>query len=163
MEPITKAALLGSLIANDCWMIHLYAKGDKFDDLHALSEQYYHTIAIQTDYLMELAVEIGAPIINPSEALKYIPDYIIENSVEYTWEPSLEILQHKLGQFIGALKEVRESIDRADVQSWIDDNVRDWEKEVHYKLVRRSETRPSLLTGFINTGFDSRLAYQVQR
>ena len=162
MEPITKAALLGTLIANDCWIIHLYAKGDKFDDLHRLANQYYMNLSNQTDYLMELAVEMGFPIINPSEALKYISDYSVENSIEYTWEPSLEIFQHKLGTFIGALKEVRASIDRADVQSWIDDNVRDLEKEVHYRLVRRSEVRPSMLNGFVSTGLDNHIAYTIR-
>ena len=163
MEPITKAALLGTLISNDCWIIHLYAKGDKFDDLHNLAEKYYLTVSSQTDYLMELAIEMDKLIVNPSEALKYIPNYIIENSVEYTWEPSLEIFQHKLGTFIGALKEVRASIDRADVQSWIDDNVRDLEKEVHYRLVRRSEVRPSMLNGFVSTGLDNHIAYTTSR
>ena len=160
MEPITKAALLGSLTASDCWMIHLYAKGAKFDDLHNLAEGYYSRLLQQSDYLMELAVEMNLPVVNPSEALKYISDYVVENSIEYTWDDAINIFQHKLGHFIGVLKDVRESIDRADIQSWLDEVVRDWEKEVHYRLARRSEVRPNMLNGFINTGLDDHMAYQ---
>lgn len=106
---------------------------------------------------------MGIPVINPSNALNYLPDHMVENLTEYRWEESIEIFQHKLGHFIGALKEVRASTDRADVQSWVDDHVRDWEKEVHYRLARRSDSAPSMLNGFINTGLDNHIAYTSGR
>lgn len=159
MEPITKAAAIALLVSNDMWYIHLYAKGDKFDQLHELAESYYYRTGHQADDLMELAVELGLPVIHPTSVGTAIPDYSSESNTEYTWEPTMGLMRAKLGTYVTALKEVRATAQRPDIQSRIDDWMECWEKELNYKLVRRSDSTPTILNGFKNTGLDNKLAY----
>ena len=151
-SPLTKAIALALLVGNDCWYIHLYAKGDKFDQLHKMTEEYYHWMSSQSDTLMEMGMEFGVMPNNPSLVLQSMPDYAPEVDVEYSWETALVVLKDKISLYISALQELREYTTFSDVQSTLDEWIRAWSKEVNYKLDRRSEDRSSMLNGFVNTG-----------
>ena len=162
MNSLRKAIVLALLVSNDCWYIHLYAKGDKFDQLHSMTEKYYHDMGSQADYLMELGMEFNIMPNNPSLILQDLPDYAPEVDVEYSWETALILLKQKIGLYIESLQQLRAETSLADVQSTLDEWIRDWSKEVNYKLTRRSEDKQAILNGFINTGLDNALAYRMR-
>ncbi len=152
----TLAATVAVLVNNDMHYMHLLSKGKDFDKSHNLSEEYYDKLADEVDYLMELAVEVGAPIHNFSNSLEVVPWYICENLKHYSYPDVVEHSIVKLNVYIDCLRELRNSVSQDDIQSRLDDMIRDWEKEVNYKLKRRVETQVS--TVFVNTGLDNQIS-----
>lgn len=160
MNPITRAGALAVLLANDFWYIHLYSKDEDFDKSHKLTDQYYHNLSYEGDDLMELAIQEGYDILNPNTVSQVFPEYIVESGTSYSYFDVVQRAKEKLSLYIDALKQVRNSTNKTDIQSKIDSMLEFWNKEVSYRLARRSDT-PSMLNGFINTGFDNALAYVV--
>ena len=161
LHPFTKAALVSVLVHNDFWYMHLYAKGEDFDKSHNLTNRYYDDLGYESDTLMELAIEVGADVINPTEALKWMPEYTPESDKEYLYPTIVQKSQEKLRLYVSALKDMRNSTDKTDIQSKVDEMLRYWEKELNYKLAARAGQNniPSMLTGFVNTGLDTAMAY----
>ena len=60
----TKTALIAVLVNNDFHYMHLLSIGRDFDKSHNLAQDYYDMIDGEVDYLMELALEVKAPIYN---------------------------------------------------------------------------------------------------
>lgn len=148
----TKTALIAVLVNNDFHYAHLMSSGRDFDKSHNLAQEYYEKIDGEVDYLMELALEVQAPVYNYTVAGQLIPDYQPENKPSYDYQTLIECLKSKITIYIQALKELRNSVDNDSIQSRLDDMIRDWEKELNYKLYRRTE-KP-VISGFINTGLD---------
>ena len=163
MNAFTKSGALAIVISNDFWYMHLYSKDEDFDKSHQLTGQYYNNLADQADTLMEWAIQEGYPVLNNNTALAAFPEYVIEEDVEYSYFEIVERSKSKLSIFINALRELRNFTDNSGIQSKIDEWLQYWDKEVNYKLARRTATTPSMLNGFINSGLDNALAYTFGR
>ena len=133
------AAMMGVVVSNDLWYMHLYADGEDFDKSHELTLMYYKKLSEDVDYLMELAVELGESVPNPSSALEYVSNYEIESRTEsYSYHDIVVNCYSKILRFVKCLQEFRNQTSRFDVQSYLDDLIRFWKKELDYKLIRRS-------------------------
>lgn len=166
MEPtelniFTKTALIAVLVNNDFHYMHLMSNGKDFDKSHNLAQEYYEKIENDVDYLMELALEVQAPVYNYTVAGQLIPEYQVEDKSAYDYPTIIECLKAKLTIYIQALIELRNNCNNDSIQSKLDDMIRDWEKELNYKLHRRTE-RP-MINGFINTGLDSRVSEFINK
>lgn len=149
----TVAAATAILASNDFWYMHLYAKDKDFDKSHNLMGDYYSHLRYDADTLMELAIEIGQPIFNPTDALQIIPSWTPEHQDAYDYATIITNSKTILTQYITTLNAARSSTTRSDIQSRLDEMLSEWNKEVNYRLSRRSDAS-SMLTGFINTGLD---------
>lgn len=156
LNPFTKAALTSVLVNNDFHYMHLLSRGRDFDKSHNLAQDYYEMIDDEVDYLMELALEVGAPIANYTRAGEVVTDYIPECLPEYDYQTLIECLSCKIAVYVTALKELRAFTNNDSIQSVLDDMIRNWEKELNYRLARRDER--SVGNVFINTGLDSRIS-----
>lgn len=160
LNPFTRAALVAVLVNNDFHYMHLMAKGADFDKSHNLAQEYYEKIDPEVDYLMELALEVGAPIFNYTLAGEIVDDYVPESLSEYDYQTLISHLRGKIDDYIVSLKSLRQNTDNDSIHSRLDDMVRDWEKELNYRLVRRIEN--PVLNQFVNTGLDGRTAALYQ-
>lgn len=158
MREVTKALLLAKLIENDAYYMHWLCKGEDFDKSHNLMEEYYYSLSYDSDFLAELAVELGENLPNPSNATAIIPTYTPEIADGYLYGEIIAIMKEKLEMYIDSLQAIRNSTTAPDVQSKIDDMLRKWKKEVDYRLTAR--TTPNIPNGFIYTGLDNALAYK---
>lgn len=156
----TIAAAIATLASNDFWYMHLYSRDEDFDKSHQLTQSYYRQLADEADDLMELAIEVGQPIFNPSEALQVVPSWTPEHQGAYDYSTIVTKSKLLITQYVAALKALRSSTDRTDIESRIDDILAHWEKELNYKLVRRT-SGASLLNGFINTGLDAAVTQSI--
>ena len=152
--PFTLAAATAILASNDFWYMHLYSKDSDFDKSHNLTEYYYDQLHYEADTLMELAIEMGQPIFNSTEVLQIIPSWTPEHQDAYSYPTIVSTSKRILTQYIIALNAARSSTIRSDIQSRLDEMLTKWNKEVNYRLERRTDG-PSLLNGFINTGLDN--------
>ena len=152
----TLAAMTAVLVSNDLHYVHLLAQGKDFDKSHNLAQEYYELIDEEVDYLMELAIEVGAPVYNYSVAGDIVSDYAIEDDGSYDYETVIEVIKNKIAVYITALKDLRQYTEDNSIQSRLDDMIRDWEKELYYKLARRTESTP--VNTFVNTGLDERVS-----
>lgn len=147
----TRTALIAVLVNNDFHYIHLLSAGADFDKSHNLAQSYYEMIEPEIDYLMELALENGAPMYNYSIARDIIHDYVPEDKPSYDYQSVINCLKTKIAIYLDALKKLRDYTDNS-IQSYLDDLIRGWEKELNYKLARRTERY-----NFVNTGLDARI------
>ena len=157
----TIAAATAILAANDFWYMHLYSKDEDFDKSHQLAGYYYSHLHYDADTLMELAIEVGQPIFNPTDALQIIPSWTPERQDAYDYATIVSNSKMILTQYITALRAMRSSTDRSDIQSRLDEMLADWNKEVNYRLERRTPG-PSILNGFVNTGLDAALTANLR-
>lgn len=148
INAFTKAALTAVLVNNDFHYMHLLAIGEDFDKSHNLCEEYYTKIEDEVDYLMELSLEVHAPIVNYTLAGQVLSGYPVESQSEYYYTDIIEHLQNKVSIYLLALKELRNATADESIQSKIDDMIRDWEKELNYRLSRRAGEQHHL-TNFI--------------
>ena len=162
LHPFTRAAALAVLLSNDFWYMHLYAKDADFDKSHRLTNSYYDKLSYEGDEFMELCVEIGVDVVNPSEANKWMPAYTPETDKAYSYGTIVAKAQEKIGLYITTLHAMRSATSRSDIQSRLDECLRYWEKELNYKLAARAgqSNAPSVLVGFVNSGLDNELAYK---
>ena len=162
MNPFTKAGALAVLLSNDLWYMHLYAKDEDFDKSHDLTLNYSGKLSYEADELFELAIQEGYDIINPNTAASLFPEYVIETGTSYSYFEVVQKAKGKLNLHMINLRAARDATMKTDIQSKIDSFLEYWDKEVNYKLARRSST-PSVLNGFVNSGFDNALAYVIGR
>lgn len=153
LNPFTRAAMTAVLVSNDFYWLHYQATGRDFDKSHSLAQDFYEKISDEVDYLMELALEVGAPVYNFTMAGQIIPSHVPETAPSYDYQELIARMKAIVAEYIIALKDLRERTDNNSIQSRLDDMVRDWEKELNYKLLRRTE-RP-VLNQFVNTGVDN--------
>jgi len=137
MNVFTKSSCMAVLVSNDIHYIHFMAKGEDFDKIHLLAEEYYKQLEEETDFLYELAIEYEQPIVNYSSALKQIKDYDIEEEDQYDYEDAVHLIMFKLELYVDCLIELQKKVQEEDVKSKLDDIIRKWNKEINYKLKRR--------------------------
>lgn len=153
----TLAAATAILASNDFWYMHLYSKDEDFDKSHQLTNSYYRDLWYEADTLLELAIEVGQPIFNPTDAIQIIPSWTPEHQDAYDYTTIVAKSKLILTQYITALNAMRSSTTRTDIQSRLDEMISEWNKEVNYRLNRRTNGS-SMLNGFVNTGLDDVVA-----
>ena len=146
----TRTALVAVLVNNDFHYMHLLSAGADFDKSHDLAQSYYEKIEPEIDYLMELALENNAPVYNYSIARDVLQDYAPEDKPAYDYQTIINCLKAKIIVYLNALKKLRDYTEDNSIQSYLDDLIRGWEKELNYKLARRTESY--VLNGFLKTG-----------
>lgn len=160
LNPFTRAAMTAVLVSNDFYWLHYQATGRDFDKSHNLAQDFYEKISEEVDYLMELALEVGAPIYNFTQAGQVIPEHEPESAPSYDYQELIASMKRIVAEYILSLKTLRAATDNDSIQSRLDDMVRDWEKELNYKLLRRTETRE--MNQFINTGADNAIVEMLR-
>lgn len=135
----TNAALACVLAANDMHHIHFYAEGKHFDRIHDMSNEYYEKLSEEADYLCELALEKEEIIPNLTNTLTEYGDWFVQDLNSYDYSIGISSMIQVLTQYVSALDALRQVTDDTSVQSKLDDMIRDWSKEINYKLAKRSD------------------------
>ena len=126
------------VFSNDMQHIHTHAIGNKFDRLHSISNEYYEKASEDSDLFVELALEFGEKVRNPSDAAAII-NYDFTDADSYDWDDGIQQIMARMEAYIAAMEELRKSNIPADVQSLLDDIIRYWKKENRYKNVARTK------------------------
>lgn len=155
-----KTACIAVVFTNDLKHIHLHANGDDFDKIHNLAEEYYNQMTEETDYLCELAIENGQSMVNPTKALEKATGWIPEDSESYDYGTCLSAINVKLALYIESLYQLRDAVTFEDVKSKLDDIIRNWKKELAYKMAKRSNIASH---SFVHSGIDDRTTQYAQR
>lgn len=131
------AACTATVCSNDIKYMHLLADGEDFDKIHNLAEEYYAQLSDDADYLYELAIEHHEHITNPNFALEELDDYDIQAKSSYDYPELIKNLKEIISRYINCLQTIRDVTTENDVQSFCDDKMRFWKKELNYKLEHR--------------------------
>lgn len=136
MDTLTKLYYVAVVLSNDMKHVHTHAMGRKFDRIHAICNEYYERASEDSDTLVELALEYNQPTQNASLAASLL-GYRPTNQREYSWEEAMEIVHASLNYYIEALEEALAQPLDSDVENLLQEYLRYWKKESHYKTVRR--------------------------
>lgn len=123
-------------LANDMKHIHTHAKGNLFDNIHNICNEYYEKANEEADTLAELAIEKEETILNPSylfDGLNYKPT----NYSRYDFELAMVTARDCIEKYLKVLANLRNKTNDPSVQSLLDDMVRYWKKEKDYKIKAR--------------------------
>ena len=126
------------VFSNDMKHIHTHAIGNKFDRLHNISNEYYEKANEESDLFVELALEFGEKVRNPSDAAAII-GYSTADADSYDWDNGIQQIIARMEAYIASLEELRKSGVPTDVQSLLDDIIRYWKKENRYKNAARTK------------------------
>lgn len=148
-------ALLGyccTLAANDLHHIHLCAKGDKFQEIHADAEDYMGEIRNLGDLCLELAREGGLELYNETVAHEVIKDsgndWKVEEAKSYNFEEAYTAMSNILSdvtQFITIIEDM-EGV-ASDVISELDTYARTFSKAVNYFIANKLNKDNEILVG----------------
>lgn len=124
---------------NDLKHIHLHAVGEDFDKTHNLAQELYDKANDEADLLAELALEYDINIPNFSlcaNCIGWTP--LVKPKYEYL--TAIQDIISKLSVYVLYLEALRDSeVVTSDIQSKLDDMVRDWKVELNYKLAKRGQ------------------------
>jgi DNA-binding ferritin-like protein len=133
-----KTACAAAVAANDIHHIHFNVKGHGFDKIHTVTESYYDKLNEEVDELTELAIEKGHNVPNLTLAGKFIM-WPIQTELTYDYDSAVRAICKVLNTYINYLTALRDSVE-SDVSSKIDEYIRVWNKELHYKMEHRLES-----------------------
>lgn len=137
-EGIAKIGYLYTVISNNMKHIHLHAAGDKFKSIHSDAENYYYHFSDLADKFFELAKESPTvKVDNPTRAKEHVEDIDVETEEQYEFETAVNRFKFNFTKAIEKLKEVRETVDRTDIQSTIDEELAYLNKKANYILARQ--------------------------
>lgn len=123
-------------LANDMKHIHTHAKGNLFDNIHSICNEYYEKANEDSDTLAELAIEKGDIILNSSYLLDEL-NYKPTNYSKYDFELAMNTAKGCIEKYLKVLTDLRNKTNDPSVQSLLDDTVRYWKKEKDYKIKAR--------------------------
>ena len=126
------------VFSNDMKHIHTHAIGNKCDRLHNISNESYEKASEDSDLFVELALEFGEKVRNPSDAAAII-NYSTADADSYDWDNGIQQIIARMEAYIASMEELRKSGVPTDVQSLLDDIIRYWKKENRYKNVARTK------------------------
>ena len=135
-EKYSKLAYMAFCIANDMKHIHTHAIGKKFDRIHALAMEYYDKASVDADDFVELAMEYGEMVLNPSYAAK-AAGYTPSNMKVYEYEAAIQAMYNIMGEYIEQISMAYQGNVDSDVVSLLDEKARYWKKERNYKMKAR--------------------------
>lgn len=133
-----KTACAAAVAANDIHHIHFNVKGHGFDKIHMVTEEYYYRLSNEVDELTELAIEKGCHVPNLTLAGKIV-EWPIQSELSYDYDAATRAICKVLSTYINYLVALRDSVE-SDVASKVDEHIRFWNKELHYKMEHRLES-----------------------
>lgn len=136
-SPYIKTTLIACLVSNDFKHIHLHATGKQFDRIHNIAQEYYEKVSEELDYLCELSLEHEGNIVNLTIAKQFVPEYQIQEFISYDYCSSMNEMYDIVVTYLSFLCSLRDYTTDSSEQSYLDDEIRYWEKETRYKLSRR--------------------------
>lgn len=136
---LDRTLAMAVVVGNDIHYMHFLAAGEDFDKSHLLAQEYYERLNDEADYLAELSLEYQTTVVNYNNALSMLDNYEIEDNVVYDYATIINHIIDRLTRYTNSLNELRNTIDDSDVQSKLDDMLRYWNKEIKYKLARRTQ------------------------
>jgi len=120
---------------NDMKHIHFHAIGEKFDIVHSIAEEYYEELADLYDAVAEKALELKEMVNNPAYSAQNTDwSFIQENEIEA--DDCFTAMYVILTKVILALEDVK-NVYAGILDSFIDEKLDYWNKEVYYKLDAR--------------------------
>ncbi len=130
------AASVAVTFANNLKHIHFHIKGEKFDEIHSITQQYYAMAEDDADYLAELCLEMGYEVPNFSHLpnIQHIMKIATEPKYDYT--SAIGELSLYMQEYIACLKDLRD-LAPSDVSSKLDEFIRYWTKEQNFKNEQR--------------------------
>lgn len=131
-KELAKLCYAATALANDMKHVHFHAIGSKFDRIHAICEAYYEQASNDADMLGELAIEYEEPVQNLSYAAEEV-GYTPTNQKSYSWEEAMNILHTGIDWYIGLLDKALATPLDSDVENYLQELLRYWKKENHYK------------------------------
>lgn len=129
---------LMSMFANDLLFLHHHAVGEKFDTIHAITEELYKKALEHLDALSEQAIIWKEYIGN----YNFLSDSLLEfygqpcETEKIDWLMFVNTLDDKGNVIVDALRSITEKY-TSDVKSLIDEMVIFWNKEINYKNAAR--------------------------
>lgn len=136
VKGLAKLCYAATCLANDMKHIHFHAAGHKFDRIHAICEEYYEKASENADELGELAMEYEQPVQNLSYSADEI-GYAPTNERAYGWQEAMKVTETAINFFIEVLEEVLATPLDSDVENLLQELLRYWKKECHYKIRER--------------------------
>ena len=129
---------LMSMFANDLLFLHHHAVGEKFDTIHAVTEELYKKAIEHLDSLSEQAIIWKEYVGN----YNFLSDSLLEfyghpcETEKIDWLMFVNTLDDKGNTIVDALRSITEKY-TSDVKSLIDEMVIFWNKEISYKNAAR--------------------------
>lgn len=153
-DKLAKLGYACTVVANNMKHIHLNASGDKFEEIHSVTDRYYSHFNWIADTAFEIAAE--SPLIkldNPTRAKEHVEDIEVETESSYSFNTAVERMTANLSKIIEYAKEARESAGeaRTDVQSKLDEELAYLNKEVNFILRRKSFKDETTVSTVITT------------
>lgn len=115
--------------------IHWNASGVNFFDLHEKLDEYIDVIYDQIDVLGELVAELSGCAPNPGDIPTNLTLLQITNTEGFNAEEGFTIAYNLIDEYIQVLQTIYCNFP-SDIQSTLDEMIRYWKKESHYKLDR---------------------------
>lgn len=129
---------IATVVSNDMKHIHTHAKGHRFDRIHSICNEYYERAANDADTFVELAIEYRELVQNGSLAADLL-EYRPANQTEYNWDEAIGRVFNTLNFYINNMEAALLDDLDSDVENLIQEYLRYWKKENHYKNVARME------------------------
>ena len=136
-EKLAKLGYLYIVISNNMKHIHLNCAGQKFEEIHRQSEDYYYHFNGKADQYFELALEYsGVKIDNPTRAKEHVEDIEVESEENYTFDKAIYKMIDNFHKAIDYIKCTRECADndRTDIQSTLDEELTYLNKQCNFIL-----------------------------
>lgn len=134
---LEQLAYVFKLVSNDVQYVHFLAKGKYFDTLHEYSEELYKKLIEDTDTIVEMALEDSKNIINFNARLDINYKYLVADN-GFSLEEGFSCIQNKLEYLLSSIESIKELKLSSASESKIDDIAFYYQKELKYKLKRRS-------------------------
>lgn len=134
MSELNYAAYTANCAASDLKHIHLHAAGELFDDVHETAQTYYEKLSADTDMLCEFAMEMNLDVQNLGKSMSIV-DWEPETSKIYTFKKAYQCIKKAIVNYVENLSGLQDI--PSHVQTWVDDCIQYWLKEVNYKIERK--------------------------
>lgn len=134
INKLQRAFTITNSVRNNLLYIHWNCKGDKFKQIHEITEEYYDKVNKEFDFIAELNLQHGLSVGNP--CIEYFRENVLDNA-PYEYQDAIEAMKSQLSTYIEVLTDLSKCLEefRGD-QSVLDDMIAYWTKELDYKLGR---------------------------
>ena len=114
--------------------IHWNSKGEHFNEIHGVSQNYYYNITSQIDALAELCVEYGSAAPSPASIFKTFEDDI-DTTNGFDVDTGYKIISDQVKNYLSCIECFYCNFPH-DVQSELDNWIRDWNHEIDFLVAR---------------------------
>ncbi len=133
-------AIIGAAMKIWCNLsvIHWAAKGNNFTDLHSALDSFRYMLISEIDFFGELSIELNDRVVNPGiyTPADDIPPIMNDDGEGFTAEFGFELTSRMIEDYIRILDTYYVNFTH-DVQSYLDEEIRMWRKNVNYFIKQR--------------------------